>query len=155
MQRCRYAHADVALVVWAVTRFMVINGGAYACRSAADLGLPGKHPPLRVLSPPAEMVHERSPTMIVPLSLSSLQAERFSDALIIAALQGPGSELWLRACKAYMARVPRPYMPVVTAISDGDFAGVPFLPSFDTSPRVACDAGMLPVRGSIGPQTVT
>ena len=60
---------------------------------------------------------------ITTLRLSCPQAERFTDALIIAALQGPGSDLWLRTRKAYMARVPRPYMPVVTAISDGDFAG--------------------------------
>ena len=52
-----------------------------------------------------------------------LQADRFSDALLIASLQGPGSDLWLRTRKAYMARVPRPYMPVVAAIGDGDFAG--------------------------------
>ncbi len=59
------------------------------------------------------------------LRLSSPQAERFSDALIIAALQGPGSDLWLRTRRAYMARVPRPYMPLVTAVSDGDFASAP------------------------------
>jgi hypothetical protein len=53
-----------------------------------------------------------------------LQAERYADALGIAALPGAAPELFIRAQKAYMVAAPRPYMLLARCIMDQDFRGV-------------------------------
>ena len=53
------------------------------------------------------------------------QAERYADALGIAALPGAAPELFTKAQKAYMAAAPRPYMLLARCIMDQDFRGAP------------------------------
>ena len=56
--------------------------------------------------------------------MSVPQAERYADALGIAALPGAAPELFVKAQKRYMAASPRPYMLLARCIMDQDFRGV-------------------------------
>ena len=59
-----------------------------------------------------------------------LQADRMADALVIASVGG--SYLFEKAQKEYMRRAPRPYMKIVSAITNHDLTGAgPFLSFID------------------------
>lgn len=53
--------------------------------------------------------------------LVAAQAERYADALGIAALPGAGPELFAKAQQRHMAATPRPYMLLARCIMDQDF----------------------------------
>ena len=46
-----------------------------------------------------------------------------ADALLIASLGGP--DLWNKTQTAFMARSPRPYMKIVSAVLKADMTGMP------------------------------
>ncbi len=50
-----------------------------------------------------------------------LQADRMADALVIASVGG--NYLFEKAQKEYMRRAPRPYMKIVSAITNQDLTG--------------------------------
>lgn len=64
-----------------------------------------------------------------------LQADRMADALVIAFVGG--SYLFEKAQKEYMRRAPRPYMKIVSAITNHDLTGAEPLPPLKDSRRPA------------------
>lgn len=54
----------------------------------------------------------------------ALEADRFADAMAIAALPGAPEGLWERSQKRFMEAVPRPYMVIAKCIRDSDFRAI-------------------------------
>jgi hypothetical protein len=81
------------------------------------------------------LLYPAAPSCQMLMHKSILQADRMADALVIASVGG--SYLLEKAQKEYMRRAPRPYMKIVSAITNRDLTGAEPLPPFRDSQRPA------------------